>query len=236
MVGEEPASIFLAAPIAGTPSEGTKAPLHELRLMAGQPEWFKRLADVPGVGYRPPAGVRKAPGHDAKPRFSRYNWAGENVVTTWWKVGDFEGSASPAQLHRIGDMKGRPISEILQGLYETLELPGLAADYHFAIQACTSFLWGRRHDEPFALESLIDLDLLDIRLLEARPSALTDEFPKGPQTYFVAEAFSRLVGIYTREGMIREALDIATRAIRFQQPLEVAALEECLQACLNESS
>jgi hypothetical protein len=204
--------------------------------MAKEPEWFKRLADVPGAGYRAPAGVRKVAGHDAEPTFTRYELNGETIIATTWRVGNVDGSASPAQLHGLGDTKARRPSDITLRLFETLELPGTATDYHFAIQQCSSFLWSQRHEEPSVLETIIDLDLLDIRLIEARPSAITDEFMKGPQTYYAVEAFSRLVGIYKREGMLGDALDVAVRASRFQQSIEIGDVNESRQAWQNEQS
>jgi len=109
-----------------------------------------------------------------------------------------------------------PTSKLILRMMEGLELPGISSDYHFVIQGCVEALWGRRRDEPEVFETVETLCWLDIRLIEARPDTITNEFGEKPSFYRVS-AFGRLVELYEREGFLREALEVARRAAVFDQ-------------------
>jgi len=112
-----------------------------------------------------------------------------------------------------------PTSRLLRNVYEGLELPGEPSDYHFLVQGCANELWGRRRQEPEVLDKVEQFCLFDLRLIEARPDAVSDEFSDEPRFYRVL-AFAILINIYQREGFLHEALDVAERAARFGQENE----------------
>lgn len=136
-----------------------------------------------------------------------------------------ETSASPAQSHGLSNARNASAREVIANLRETLELPGNARDYHFALQLSADALWARRKEDPSLVETVVDLCLLNIRLIEARPEAVIDEYAKGPISYYSVTALSRLVDVYRREGLVREALAIARRGERFDQAVDLEELE-----------
>jgi hypothetical protein len=98
---------------------------------------------------------------------------------------------------------------ILQRLYETLELPGIASDYHFALLSAYESLSSHARRQPELYEDLEKLFLLDIALVERLPMTVRDDRDASP---FHAPAFARLVNLYERNGLLDEALAIAQRA------------------------
>jgi hypothetical protein len=112
-------------------------------------------------------------------------------------------------------------------------------DYHFAIQGATGVLWGRRRRlEPDFLAWFEYLNWLDIRLIQAFPDAVRDEYADGqparPEFYGVS-AFSNLISLYSREGFLHEAKRVAQLASHFGQGEQVLAeLEERFAALRAE--
>jgi len=107
--------------------------------------------------------------------------------------------------------------ELLDNLWKTLETPGEAADYHFAIQTTAGYLYGRRLDEPGILSWSEWLSWLDVRLIQAVPSAVWTEDADGSGTYYQVAAFHTLLDLYQREGFLGEALQVAEIARSFGQ-------------------
>lgn len=101
-------------------------------------------------------------------------------------------------------------------MYEAIELPGQASDYHFAIQGCLQTLWRRRAEAPALLDQFEQLCWLDIRLIEARPGIIRFERDREVQ-------FARVLGVeylarlYERNGYLKEALEVARRLSRLGQ-------------------
>lgn len=184
-------------------------------------EWFRRFADIPGVGYSGSAGVDRLrlKGHDAVPEIYTHREDGPGPAQTlMW--GDT--SASPAHERAYSDMEGMTTAKLLRHLGEALELPGEPTDYHFAIQGAATTLWSRRRVEPDVLDEVERLCRLDIRLVQARPNAITDEYGAEHGFYSVT-SFKTLITLYEREGAIREALEVASVAERFDQLADKAA-------------
>jgi hypothetical protein len=181
--------------------------------------FYRRLTDVPGVNYVGSARVQRSrlPGHDLKPTISRSQVAGKQHESAMWAYRD--GNSSSASPARNWDSQSPAENahpdEVLQHLYEVLELPGNASDYHFAIQGCFERLWSLRRTHPSVLEEIEKLCWLDIHLLEALPDTLRYEQTDGSFFYARSIAFERLIHIYERNGYIVEALDVAQRATRF---------------------
>lgn len=181
-------------------------------------EWFRRFGDIPGIQYAgdPRVDRSKLAGHDDVPKVIRYEFDGKRQQAFSWPLKGGSGSASPAHRHRsIEDGTATP-AELLLNTLEGLELPGVASDYHFIIQGCAERLWARRREERQVFEIVESLCWLDIRLIEARPTAISLELG-GKPSFFRVIAFQRLIDLYEREGFLKKALDIAIRAAAFQQ-------------------
>lgn len=193
-------------------------------------EWFRCLADVPGVDYIGDARVKGSllPGYGTVPRLNAYTFEGERLESLLWPTANGQTSQSPASRHAGAASSpgpGDPLGAMLQCLYEVLELPGIASDYHFAIQGCIEELWKQRHQEPAILSEVARLCWLDIRLVEARPETITYEHGANV-TYAGVSAFGQLVDLYSHEGFVSEALDVAERGARLHQKTPVVELRE----------
>lgn len=183
-------------------------------------EWFDRLADVPGVNYTGYPGIQRPhlSSQHAQLKVITSTFDGKRHERLTWLTSDGEMSASPAKSH--GFLMANDQSEsthlILKRMYEALELPGEATDYHFIIQGCIEELWSRhrRYQAPSLLEHIEHLCWLDIRLVEAQPDAIAFDH-NGARRYFRVLAFEHLIRLYEREGFLHEALEVAQRAARF---------------------
>ena len=182
-------------------------------------QWYARLAEIPGISYPGSPGVQRTrlPGHDLKPDVQRYDFDDRRREFLSWTHRDgTSSSASPAKNWETQPLPdSAPPQAILQHLYEVLELPGVASDYHFAIQGCFERLWGQRRTHPWVMGEIEKLCWLDIRLLEALPDTLHYEQTDGTSFYARSIAFERLIQMYERNGYLAEALDVAQRATRF---------------------
>ncbi len=184
-------------------------------------DWFRRLADIPGVAYDG-AGIerRRLKGHDAVPEVHTYERDPDRpgpCETLWWG----SGSASPAHDRAFVDWDAMPTAKVLRSVAEALEVPGEPTDYHFAIQGAATALWNRRRAEPDVLDEVERLCRLDIRLIQARPDAVSDEY-RSEGGFYSVTAFKTLISLCEREGALREALEVASVAERFGQQAEKA--------------
>ena len=171
--------------------------------------WYPRIGDITGVTWECAAEIdpRRLRGHGVQPEIGSLA-DGHRYLT--WPSGT---SQSPASRHASHSLKKS--SAIVRRTLEALELPGEPLDYHFAIQHCTEALWKRRRDEPENLAVTERLAWLDIQLMEVRPqwAAIGDD----DDGFSHIRAFSLLMGMYLREGFLREALEVAERARPFGQ-------------------
>ncbi|MER6297042.1 hypothetical protein ACWIFK_22655 [Streptomyces althioticus] len=101
-------------------------------------------------------------------------------------------------------------------MWEALELPGSAMDYHFVLQNAVDRLWSTRNADPRALEMLEVFALLDLKLMEAAPQAVSFEGTE-PMAFVRVTSVPRLIGLLEREGAFAEALAVAKRLTRFGQ-------------------
>ena len=176
-----------------------------------QYEWFPRLAAIAGVGYagHPDIDRRKLPGQSAKPHVEVLSFGGEDHVSAMWSLPNgATTSQSPASAWAATEPNCSS-SDVVRRVYEAMELPGQAADYHFALLQAYGKLWSFRRHEPQILPDFEALCLLDIALIEARPEIIID----GPgDSALRVPAFEYLIRLYEGEGFFRDALDIARRA------------------------
>jgi hypothetical protein len=175
--------------------------------------WYERFADIPRIGYVTPAGVRRPalPTRFLRPEKHRSEWDGKRHEYLTWQTEDGETSASPA--HRWppeSDTRDRSPDLILQRLCETLDLPGVASDYHFALLSAYEALASHARRSPELYEEVERLCLLDITLVERVPRVIRDDDPSLPT--FRVPAFDILVTLYERNGLLDDALAIAQRA------------------------
>jgi hypothetical protein len=182
--------------------------------------WFPRFAEIPGIKYDAPPNLdfSALPGRDKIPRIEYYNFDGKRHVSLDWKSGDITTSASPAHewktLPRAGESQA---ATILRQVYETLELPGILSDYHFAIQHAHEALRKYVGKEIWAPAYIEKLCLLDVQLLDKYPETIVFESIKDEIHYARASAFARLIDLYEKEGYLRDALQIAKIAERLEQ-------------------
>ncbi len=192
--------------------------------MARGSTWFRRLGDIPGIEWSSPGVDRlRLPRHDARPELRGYEFEGRRQESLWWEGGT---SASPAQAWVQIDNE-QSSEQIVNRLYEALELPGEPTDYHFAIQSVAALLWSRRRQDPNLLIRIEELSWLDIHLIEACPEAISFE-SQGSESYYGVAAFHTLLLLYEREGYIDDAIAILKRSERFGH--DVSADRERLEA------
>jgi hypothetical protein len=185
--------------------------------MPNEKEWFERLAAIPGSQYKGSPRVNRATlwGYNFRPVIEDYGSEyGPSVM--WPNKGGGQTSVSPAGQARTDEWQG-PTSEVLQRLEELLELPGFAADYHFAIQGCCEELWKRRRTEPTIFQTLEGLYWLNINLVKAKPNLFTIAADNQEPTFYVMYAFRRLYTLYFREGFVQEAIEVAKLCEEFGQ-------------------
>ena len=172
------------------------------------PVWFPCFAAIPGVDYTAPAGVNAAalPGYGARPEVHRYEAFPPALI---WA----DTSESPAREHAYRALRGRSLDALLTRVAEVLELPGEPTDYHYSIQDAIGQLYKRRNREPHALGDMERLCWLDIALVQAQPQAfLIGGDNPGYVTVF---AFQRLLELYTREGLLGDAMRVLEIAHRY---------------------
>ena len=185
----------------------------------GTTRWYPRYGDVPGIDHTTPVGVDRSrlAGHDAVPTVQVLDFNGRRNESLWWPTKGGSSTQSPARAYETSRSSENLLSRnLIHTLYEALELPGILTDYHFAIQGCAEKLWKRRRHEPNLLSDFETICWLDVHLLEACP----DQFllNDGDANFWpVMLSFGFLIRLYTREGYLHEAFDVATRATHFQQ-------------------
>ncbi|GAA4145662.1 hypothetical protein GCM10022285_50820 [Streptomyces tunisiensis] len=126
--------------------------------------------------------------------------------------------------------------ELIARVWEALELPGSAMDYHFVLQNAVERLWSTRRAHPAALELLEVFALLNLELMEAAPEAVSFEDMEAGKFVRVTSV-PRLIGLLEREGAFVEALAVARRLVRFGQGEDaVARLSEKTGALAAEAA
>ncbi|MZE45865.1 hypothetical protein GTY49_23580 [Streptomyces sp. SID5477] len=190
--------------------------------------WFERMAAVPGLAFAGSPGVMREalPGAGVRPD--------ESYGSPMWPTAEGSTSATPASRHVPFDARG---AELIARVWEALELPGSARDYHFVLQSAVDRLWSTRRAEPGALAALEVFALLDLELMEATPHAVSFDTTDAPAAFVRVSSVPRLIGLLEREGAFAEALELARRLARFGQGEDVAArLSEKAQALVAEAA
>jgi hypothetical protein len=195
-------------------------------------EWFRRLGDVPGLDYVPPVSIDRTtiPGHDAEPVVNRFgSLSGESYVQLSWprvrhpatgeQSSEFDSGRAPVSAHlgMFEDGPPLPTGQLVQRVWEAMELPGRGTDYHFALQQVTSHLKSRTRVEPEVMATVETLAWLNVRLVLAYPGAVESAVQDERMTYYNVLAFDVLIDIYSTEGFLNEAVEVARLAERLNQ-------------------
>jgi hypothetical protein len=173
--------------------------------------WFRRLADVPGVPYDGSASIDRSTlaRYNFEPTVSEFEYGGQVHRSLHWASPEGSTSTSPAHERAFAARDAAPREE-LRRLEETLELPGELSDYHFAIQGTCQAVFNQRRTDFGLLEKVERLCWLDVALVEAYPSIAEYE----PGKFFRVVGYELLMRLYEGEGYFAEALEVAKRSAR----------------------
>lgn len=200
-------------------------------------EWYPRFAEIPGIKYQSPKELDFSylPGRGKVPEVSYYNFDGKRHKSMMWNYGATSSSAAPAKEWKTTARPGETEAKtLLRQLYEILELPGTLSDYHFALQHTHDDLRNYIRQESWVLPEIEKLCLLNIQLFDKHPETITYETDEGTR-FFGVTAFHKLLDIYEKEGYLREALEVAKIAARFNYSKEtIEELEERIKLLESE--
>jgi hypothetical protein len=147
-------------------------------------QWFRRLAEVPGIEYECSPNIDRTllPEYDAVPETGTDESSLDGKINTYisWKTAEGSTSASPAHRWQGWGRSPEPRLDetlpqaILRQCQETLELPGILSDYHHALQSCHELLWKYRRDELWVIAEIERLCCLDLQLKEIQKILSTE--------------------------------------------------------------
>lgn len=190
-------------------------------------EWFERMAAIPGVRFAGSPGVVRERLPEARVR------PDETYRSPMWPTPEGSTSATPASRHVSFEARG---ADLIARVWEALELPGSAMDYHFVLQGAVDRLWSSRRLDPGGLTLLEVFALLDLELMEATPQAVSFDTADSQTSFVHVTSVPRLVSLLEREGAVTDALHLARRLARFQQGEDtVARLSAKVGALLAEA-
>jgi len=188
----------------------------------GQGRWYRRFAEVPGVGYEGDLRLHETlPARNATPEVSRYELGGHGRVYLTWPDAGGGTSSSPVHQLAFAEHAGESSEKTRERVLTALELPGQVSDYHFAIQGAAEALWKRRREDPAQISFVEWLCWWDVRLVEAHPDFL--RVGADHDQFMHVAAFDRIVNLYLREGFLREALAAAERFAPFRPSVDTVS-------------
>lgn len=177
------------------------------------PLWLPRLADDPRIQYAPPLVVdrRRLPGHGTQPRAGRLVLDDQEPFLEWPGQDGWERSSPADRWGCITEGREEDPTRIFTRLVEALELPGTPSDYHFLVQGGAESLWQHRRQHPWVLPVVEQFAWVSVRLAFTYRDTLrlNDTMP------LPVLAFGRLVGLYAREGWVREAAHVMALAEQY---------------------
>lgn len=191
--------------------------------------WVERMAAIPGIAFSGSPGVVRKTLRGAKDR------PDERYGEPMWPTATGSTSATPASRHVPFEARG---AELAVRVWEALELPGSAMDYHFVLQTAVDRFWSERRSDPDGLKLVEVFARLDLGLMEAAPQAVSFDFDAsgGEATFVRVSSVPRLISLLEREGAFQEALALARRLARFEQGGEtVSRLSEKAHALTAEA-
>ncbi|MEV0175419.1 hypothetical protein AB0I00_30415 [Streptomyces sp. NPDC050803] len=186
------------------------------------------MAAIPGVRFTGSPGVVREALAEARVRPK------VSYGSPMWPTTEGSTSATPASRHVPVEASGE---DLVSRVWEALELPGEAMDYHFVLQGAVDRLWSGKRSYPDGLELLEVFALLDLELMEAAPQAVSFDTDSVPASFVHVASVPRLVMLLEREGAFGEALGLARRLTRFDQGEDaVARLSEKIGALAAEAA
>ncbi|AZM57373.1 hypothetical protein DMA15_00130 [Streptomyces sp. WAC 01529] len=190
--------------------------------------WFERMAAIPGVRFAGSPGVVREALAAARVRPE------VSYGSLMWPTAEGSTSATPASRHVPVEASG---AGLVSRVWEALELPGEAMDYHFVLQGAVDRLWSGRRSYSDGLELLEVFALLDLELMEAAPQVVSFDTGSVPTSFVHVTSVPRLVMLLEREGAFADALELARRLVRFDQGEDaVGRLSEKIGALAAEST
>jgi hypothetical protein len=182
------------------------------------------MGDIPGVEYTPPVPIAREaiPRHDAVPEIRSLGEIDRGFLS--WGMRElppeertdpteveWQSLGAPTTEHLRETLERTDVSpsELLSRLWEALELPGAAEDYHHALERVVTLLARIRTGDAEALVAAEELAWLDIRLMLARPDTVLTPYMDGRPRYWGANTFTTLRSLYVSEGFLREAVRVA---------------------------
>lgn len=87
--------------------------------------WYERMAAIPGIQFGGSPGVNRGRLAEARVR------PRTEMGYLSWPTPDGSTSASPAHSRAFANMSRLERGELVRWVWEGLELPGIASDYHF---------------------------------------------------------------------------------------------------------
>jgi len=185
--------------------------------------WFRRFADVPGIGYQGDLQRRsRLADRDLVPEVHEFDFDGRNSVSLMWTTRRGSSSASPAHELAFGDFGNESSAQVRERVLDALELPGEAMDYHFAMQGAAELLFKRRRTEPSYLPFVEWLAWFDARLVETHEALF--RISEDGSEYVSVFALGFLVDLHEREGYLHDALALAQRFARFRPRVDLSEL------------
>ncbi|NJP96651.1 hypothetical protein HCN51_45715 [Nonomuraea sp. FMUSA5-5] len=179
------------------------------------------MADISGMRFAgsPDIDRSRLPDAHVRPRQER----GSRYL--YWPTPEGDSSGSPAHRRAFADIGHMDTNGLVRWVWEGVELPGTASDYHFLLQGAIKQLWSRRRPAPEGLQSVEVFAALDLGLIEAVPHAVAiDEAD-------LTRGFARLASVEVwmklleTEGALRDAVAVSRRAQRFGESYRRADLE-----------
>ena len=97
--------------------------------------WYARMADIPGIGFPGSPGVDRSRLPEAQVR--PLQEPGSPYL--YWPTPDGHASSSSSPAHRraFADTTVMDTNELVRWIFEGMELPGIASDYHHLLQAAS---------------------------------------------------------------------------------------------------
>lgn len=188
-----------------------------------RPIWYRRFADVPGVGYQGDDQRRsRLPERDLVPEVHEFDFDGTHSVSLSWTTRRGSSSASPVHELAFGDFAKESSAQVRERVLSALELPGEPMDYHFAMQGAAELFYGRRRTDPSFLPFVEWLAWFDARLVETHEPLF--RVNEESSEYISVFALGFLVDFHEREGYLHEALQLAERFARFTPRVDISEL------------
>lgn len=195
--------------------------------------WFRRFAEVPGVGYQGDLQRRsRLADRDLVPEVHEFDFDGKKSISLSWTTRRGSSSASPVHELAFGDFASEASAAVQERVLNALELPGEPMDYHFAMQGAAELLFKRRRQEPSFLPFVEWLALFDARLVETHEALF--RINADSSDFLKVFALDFLVDFHEREGYLHEALSLAERFARLRPRVDISELRARVQVLRTE--